>query len=169
MKLYIGNLPHDATGEAELTELLADYGPLEHIHIPVDRETGRTRGFAFVTFASKEAAQSALAELDGQDFGGRTLRLSEARENPDRKPRQGGGNDRSRQHNSSQKPGNVDRQPRNPKKAKKNEHQAPPSYNDWDDEERGNSGGGGKGKGGKSKGSRKNNRRRSSGNDDWGW
>ncbi len=87
MKLYVGNLPFSAT-EDEIRSLFEDFGGAVDLHIPLDRETGRPRGFAFVTLSSKEQGEAAIGSLDGQDMGGRALRISEAQE---RAPRGGGG------------------------------------------------------------------------------
>lgn len=87
MKLYIGNLSYD-TSEAELREFLAQYEPIVDLHMPIDRETGRPRGFAFVTLSSRELGEAAVAQLDGADLGGRNLRVREAEE---RRAAPGGG------------------------------------------------------------------------------
>ena len=84
MKLYVGNLPYSTT-EADLRDLFSSHGSLDDVHIPLDRETGQARGFAFVTLSTREAGESAMKELDGTDFGGRNLRINEAEE------RRGGG------------------------------------------------------------------------------
>jgi RNA recognition motif-containing protein len=82
-RLYIGNLSWQTT-EAELRDYFAGFGQVESADIITDRESGRSRGFAFVTM-DDTGARNAIAEADGRDFGGRPLRVSEARE------RQGGG------------------------------------------------------------------------------
>ena len=87
MKLYVGNLPFSAT-EDEIRSMFEDFGGAVDLHIPLDRETGRPRGFAFVTLSSKEQGEAAIGSLDGKDMGGRALRISEAQE---RAPRGGGG------------------------------------------------------------------------------
>ena len=89
MKLYIGNLSYDTT-EDELREALSAFEPIVEIRRPNDRDTGKPRGFAFVTFASREAGEKALAELDGSTLGGRELKVNEAEERrhpADPKPR----------------------------------------------------------------------------------
>lgn len=88
MKMYVGNLPFSTTQD-ELQDLFAEYGTVTDIHLPSDRETGRPRGFAFVTMGSKDEMVSAIKGLDGQDFQGRNLRINEARPREDRG---GGGN-----------------------------------------------------------------------------
>ena len=90
MKMYVGNLPWSATTE-ELTELFAQYGEVTDVHIPTDRESGRPRGFAFVTMGSKSDMEAAVKGVDGNDFGGRDLRVNEARPREDRGGGGGGG------------------------------------------------------------------------------
>jgi RNA recognition motif-containing protein len=77
-KLYVGNLSFNST-EAELKDLFGRHGAVESASVVMDRETGRSRGFAFVQMESG-AADKAMRELDGTDFGGRTLKVSEAQE-----------------------------------------------------------------------------------------
>ncbi|MDA7926429.1 RNA-binding protein [Verrucomicrobiales bacterium] len=85
MKLYIGNISYDAT-EIELREFLSDYEPIVDLHMPTDRDTGRQRGFAFVTLESKELGDAAVENLDGTDLMGRAVRIREAEDR-----REGGG------------------------------------------------------------------------------
>jgi RNA recognition motif-containing protein len=85
-KLYVGNLPWRAT-EAELKEFFAGFGTVRSASIVTDRDTGRSRGFGFVEMDDADMA-NALSNANGRDFGGRQLRVSEARE---RAPRPGGG------------------------------------------------------------------------------
>lgn len=75
-KLYVGNLPW-ATGDEELTDLFSPHGEVNSARVITDRETGRSRGFGFVEMDDGGADQ-AIAELDGKDFNGRPLRVSEA-------------------------------------------------------------------------------------------
>lgn len=75
--IFVGNLPFRAS-EEELRDLFAQYGEVFGVRIVTDRETGRSRGFGFVDM-DPEAADEAIETLDGTDFGGRTLRLNEAR------------------------------------------------------------------------------------------
>ncbi|MDA9923800.1 RNA-binding protein [Verrucomicrobiales bacterium] len=89
MKLYIGNLPFE-TSETELREFLAEYEPIVDLHMPLDRDTGRPRGFAFVTLSSREIGEKAVENLDGADCGGRSARVREAEDRP-----RGGGGHRS--------------------------------------------------------------------------
>lgn len=78
VRLFVGNLPYDAT-EAELRAHFGAVGPLSHVFLPTDRETGRPRGFAFVEFADPGQAAAAVTQLNNQPFKGRTLSVSEAR------------------------------------------------------------------------------------------
>jgi cold-inducible RNA-binding protein len=85
-KVFFGNLNFQAT-EQELQEFLAPYGAIEEVFMPKDRETGRPRGFAFVTFADDAQATKALQELVGKEFAGRPLTVNEARAKEERGPR----------------------------------------------------------------------------------
>jgi len=89
-KLYIGNIPFSMT-EEELRELFQKHGALESVNVITDRETGRSRGFAFVEFAEENGAQEAQQALDGTDFGGRSMRVNEAHDRGDRGGGRGGG------------------------------------------------------------------------------
>ncbi|MFC1705516.1 RNA recognition motif domain-containing protein [Planctomycetota bacterium] len=77
-RIYVGNLPFQAS-EEELKELFTQFGEVHDVTLITDRETGRPRGFGFVDMEPQEA-DAAIAALDGQEFGGRTLRVTEARE-----------------------------------------------------------------------------------------
>jgi cold-inducible RNA-binding protein len=94
MKLYLGNLPFSASDE-DIREAFSAYGTIEDLFIPLDRETNRPRGFAFITLADDDLARKAIEEMDGADLQGRNLRVNEAEE---RRPQQnrggGGGGDR---------------------------------------------------------------------------
>ncbi len=89
MTIYVGNLPFSAA-EADVRALFEPHGAVESVKIVSDRETGRPRGFAFVTMAP-DAGRKAIEALNGQDLKGRPLRVNEARERTDRGPRMGGG------------------------------------------------------------------------------
>ncbi|TAE77032.1 MAG: RNA-binding protein [Verrucomicrobia bacterium] len=89
-KMYVGNLPFSA-GEDELREAFGQFGPVSEVNLVMDRETGRPRGFAFVSMGSKEAMEAAIRGLDGKDFGGRNLTVNEARPREDRPSFGGGG------------------------------------------------------------------------------
>src|SRR5689334_20061594 len=87
-RLYVGNLPYDCD-ELGLRQLFEQGGrTVKEVKIITDRETGRSRGFAFVDMGTSDDAQSVIEELNGRDFGGRRLTVNEARE---RAPRGGGG------------------------------------------------------------------------------
>jgi RNA recognition motif-containing protein len=83
-KLYVGNLPFSAT-EDELRALFEQHGDVASVNVITDRDTGRSRGFAFVEMSDASAAEAAMRALDGKDMGGRSLRVNEAQE------RRGGG------------------------------------------------------------------------------
>jgi RNA recognition motif-containing protein len=89
-KLYVGNLPFTAT-EAEVEDLFAQHGEVNSVALPTDRDTGRPRGFGFVEMSDADAAK-AMRALDGTQFGGRDLRVNEARPREDN--RGGGGGSR---------------------------------------------------------------------------
>jgi RNA recognition motif-containing protein len=89
-KLYVGNIPFTTT-EAILRELFEPHGSIESINVITDRETGRARGFAFVEMDDAASASKAMQALDGQDLGGRSLRVNEANDRGS-----GGTNRRSR-------------------------------------------------------------------------
>jgi RNA recognition motif-containing protein len=87
--LYVGNLPFSAT-EADVRSLFEQHGKVEGVKLINDRETGRPRGFCFVDMPS-DAAQQAIANLNGFEMGGRPLRVNEARERAPRPARSGPG------------------------------------------------------------------------------
>lgn len=88
-KLYVGNLPYSAKEES-LKEHFSSAGSVASVKIIIDRETGRSKGFGFVEMESEDGAQSAVSQLDGQEFEGRSLRVSEAKPQPERESRGGG-------------------------------------------------------------------------------
>jgi hypothetical protein len=77
MDIYVGNLPFTAT-EEEVAELFAAFGAVEKVKIVTDRETGRPRGFCFVTLADTSRVKEAADAVDGQELGGRPLRVNPA-------------------------------------------------------------------------------------------
>lgn len=85
--IYVGNMSYDTTADT-LRELFEAYGEVEEVSVITDRATGRPRGFAFVEMTDAEAANAAIAALDGQDVDGRTLKVNEAKP---REPGSGGG------------------------------------------------------------------------------
>lgn len=90
-RLYVGNLAFHTT-EDVLMNAFAKIGSVTEAKLIIDRETGRSRGFAFVTMGSSDDAQRAIAELNGADLDGRALKVNEAEE---RRPKSGGGGGRS--------------------------------------------------------------------------
>jgi len=90
MKLYLGNLPFSASDE-DIREAFSAYGTIEDLFIPLDRETNRPRGFAFITLADDDQARKAIEEMDGADLQGRNLRVNEAEERRPQQNRGGGG------------------------------------------------------------------------------
>ena len=87
--IYVGNLPFTAT-EDEVRDMFAAFGNVDSVRLMTDRDTGRPRGFGFVTMDDADA-DAAIAELNGQDMGGRPLRINEAQERGEKPRRSGGG------------------------------------------------------------------------------
>jgi RNA recognition motif-containing protein len=77
-KLYVGNLTYDTT-EDNLVELFSEYGEVLSAQIIIDRDTNRSKGFGFVEMGSPAEAQSAIEGMNGQDVGGRSMVVNEAR------------------------------------------------------------------------------------------
>jgi len=90
MKLFVGNLPKEYT-EDDLVQLLSEFGEPKNPKIIKDRETGQSRGFGFIEFDSKDEANAAIEALNGKEVGGRSLTVSEAREQQRGGPGGGGG------------------------------------------------------------------------------
>jgi RNA recognition motif-containing protein len=82
--IYVGNLPFSAT-EDTVRSAFARYGEVTSVKLINDRETGRPRGFGFVEMSS--GADEAIQALNGSDFGGRTMKVNEARPREERRPR----------------------------------------------------------------------------------
>jgi len=78
MNIYIGNLSYDTT-EDDLRQAFEGFGEVANVNILTDKYSGKPRGFAFVEMADKEQADAAINGLNGQELGGRTLKVSEAR------------------------------------------------------------------------------------------
>ena len=85
VRLFVGNLSY-ATTEAELRTYFGAVAPPSQVVLPVDRETGRPRGFAFVEYLDRAHAEQAIQRFNGQPFNGRPLAVSEARAREDRGP-----------------------------------------------------------------------------------
>jgi len=83
-KLFVGNLPFTVT-EDRVRELFQEFGEIQSVTIPTDRETGKSRGFAFVEMANDDDAEKAIAGVNGKREGGRALNVNEAR------PKESGG------------------------------------------------------------------------------
>jgi RNA recognition motif-containing protein len=78
MGIYVGNLSYEVTSE-ELKAVFAEYGSVAKVHLPIDRETGRIRGFGFVDMSSDAEEETAISELDGAEWMGRQLKVNKAR------------------------------------------------------------------------------------------
>ncbi|NJK41477.1 MAG: RNA-binding protein [Acaryochloridaceae cyanobacterium SU_2_1] len=78
MTIYIGNLSYQAT-ENDLREVFAEYGTVKRVVLPVDRETGRMRGFAFVEMTEDNHEDTAITDLDGAEWMGRQLKVNKAK------------------------------------------------------------------------------------------
>ncbi len=87
MDIYVGNLPYSAT-EEDVSDLFAAYGPVERVKIITDRDTGQSKGFAFVTLGDQSQLNAAIEALNEHDYQGRALRVNASEP---REPRSGGG------------------------------------------------------------------------------
>jgi cold-inducible RNA-binding protein len=124
--LFVGNMSFQTT-ESELRELFAPFGQVTRVHMAMDRETGRARGFAFIEMPNDAEAAAAMTALDGKEVGGRNLKVNEARPKgeggPPRGPRNfggGGGGGRGKGGGGRDRFSNEDyresaRQPREPR------------------------------------------------------
>jgi cold-inducible RNA-binding protein len=83
MKLYVGNLSFETT-ENDLQDLFEKHGQVSEVALMMDRMTGKSRGFAFVTMNDKAQAEAAISALNGKELNGRTLSVSEARPREER-------------------------------------------------------------------------------------
>ena len=97
MKLYVGNLSFQ-TSSQELEDLFAGVGTVESATVVEDRETGRSRGFGFVEMSSQEEGEKAITEYNGAQFGGREIKVNEAKPRDDRGGGRGGYNGGGRQN-----------------------------------------------------------------------
>jgi RNA recognition motif-containing protein len=89
-KLFVGGLSWDTT-DLSLRTAFEQFGGVTEAKVIMDRDTGRSRGFGFVTFADDGAAETAVAEMDGQDLDGRRIRVNEAHDRPNSRGGGGGG------------------------------------------------------------------------------
>lgn len=83
MQIYVGNMSYGTT-ENDLKELFGQFGDVDSVKIITDRETGRAKGFGFIAMNDDSAANTAIEELNGKDFDGRTLRINEAKPREER-------------------------------------------------------------------------------------
>jgi RNA recognition motif-containing protein len=127
--LFVGNMSFQTT-TADLRALFEPFGALARVHVAMDRETGRARGFGFVEMTNDEEAAKAIAALDGKEIGGRNLKVNEARPKEAGGPPRGGngsrgpggprgdgksGGGRGRERFSNEDYREVARQPREPR------------------------------------------------------
>ena len=86
-RLYVGNLSYDSTNDS-VRDAFSAFGTVSDVHVMMDRDTGRPRGFGFVEMGTDQEAQAAIDAMDGQSLDGRNIKVNEAKE---RQPRGGGG------------------------------------------------------------------------------
>lgn len=89
MTIYVGNLSYRAT-EEDLKQVFSEYGAIKRIVLPMDRETGRLRGFAFVDMVEDAQEDTAITDLDGAEWMGRQLRVNKAKPREENNYRRGG-------------------------------------------------------------------------------
>jgi len=87
MQIYVGNISYGTTQES-LETLFGEFGEVSSVKLITDRETGRAKGFGFITMDDDSAANKAIEELNGKEFDGRTLRINEAKPREDRPRRE---------------------------------------------------------------------------------
>lgn len=90
MSIYVGNLSYEVTKD-DLNTVFAEYGTVKRVQLPVDRETGRPRGFGFVEMSSDAEEEAAIQALDGAEWMGRDLKVNKARPREESGNRGGGG------------------------------------------------------------------------------
>ena len=113
--LFVGNLSFQTT-DSDLRALFEPFGAIARLHIAMDRETGRARGFAFVEMTNDSEAANAIASLDGKEVGGRNIKVNEARPKEKSSPRgPSGGGGRGRGGFSNENYSESARQPREPR------------------------------------------------------
>ena len=78
MSIYVGNIPYEVNKD-DLSNVFAEYGTVKRVYLPLDRETGRVRGFGFVEMESEADEDTAIETLDGAEWMGRTLRVNKAK------------------------------------------------------------------------------------------
>jgi RNA recognition motif-containing protein len=89
MSIYVGNLSFDVTQD-DLNQVFAEYGTVNRVHLPTDRETGRMRGFAFVEMGTEAEEEAAIEALNGAEWMGRELKVNKAKPREERSPSSGG-------------------------------------------------------------------------------
>ena len=94
MSVYVGNLSYEVS-EDDVKSVFAEYGDVKRVYIPTDRETGRSRGFAFVEMNTEAEEENAINDLDGAEWMGRDLKVNKAKPR-EKKTSFGGGNRRDR-------------------------------------------------------------------------
>lgn len=92
MSIYVGNIPYEVSKD-DLSNVFAEYGTVKRVYLPLDRETGRVRGFGFVEMENEADEDTAIETLDGAEWMGRTLRVNKA------KPRENSNSGDSRRNN----------------------------------------------------------------------
>lgn len=99
MSIYVGNLSYEVT-EADLTSVFAEYGAVKRVQLPIDRETGRMRGFGFVEMNTDAEETAAIDALDGAEWMGRDLKVNKAKPREERGGGSFGGGGGGRRNNS---------------------------------------------------------------------
>ena len=102
MSIYVGNLSYEVT-EEDLNQVFAEYGTVNRVQLPTDRETGRLRGFAFVEMGSEAEEAAAIEALDGAEWMGRDLKVNKAKPREERRPSGGGGGSWGNNNRSSRR------------------------------------------------------------------
>ena len=95
MSIYVGNLSYEVT-EDELSGVFAEYGTVNRVQLPKDRETGRLRGFAFAEMGTEAQESAAIEALDGSEWMGRDLKVNKAKPREERRPSGDGWSNNSR-------------------------------------------------------------------------
>lgn len=100
MSIYVGNLSYEVTQD-DLNQVFAEYGTVNRVQLPADRDTGRLRGFAFVEMGTEAEESAAIEALDGAEWMGRALKVNKAKPREERRPSGGswGNNSRSSRRN----------------------------------------------------------------------
>jgi RNA recognition motif-containing protein len=94
MSIYVGNLSFKVTQE-DLVNVFADFGTVKRVQLPIDRESGRPRGFGFVEMETEAEEDAAISALDGAEWMGRVMKVNKAKPREERDGRSAGGNGRS--------------------------------------------------------------------------